>query len=309
MDGIPPLLPHHRDAGELHGKLNKLYVEHWIGENYLMSEHGPWSKIISRNESALGYGTNLAFTSMFNEFHTMIPDHETNLSSSDVLQNDSNFAGFTLNGEMKQGSITQCLSKDLEDATKEHIDLIYTQNEEGCFNHNMERLSWYNTDEILRALPNRDGILKNDVFIEAVRCILGLPSHILQPFADGHHFIGRNATAVDAHGIMVKNTMLINGDYHRMHASIQSLIIDMFKKAKIWAIREPQNMFHGLVPAEILKQYCDQYSNKVFIISDIMTYDHPHRERSGVWTCGTTKTDFRAENDASKKSYEQVQPS
>ena len=148
----------------------------------------------------------------------------------------------------------------------------------------MERLSWYNTDEIsiqcLRALPNRDGVLKNDVFIEAVRCILGLPSHILQPFAYGHHFIGRNATMVDAHGIMVKNA-LINGDYHRMHASIQSLIIDMFKKAKIWAIREPQNMFHGLVPAEILKEYCDQHSIKEFIIPDTMTCDHPHRERSG----------------------------
>jgi len=220
MDGIPPLLPQHHDDGELHGKVNKLYVEHWIGEDCLMSEHGPWSKIISRNESALGYGINLAFTSICNEYHTMILDHENNLSSSDVLHNDSSFAGFTLNGEIKQGSITQCLSKDLEDATKEHLDRIYTQNEEGHFNHNMERLSWYNTDEIstqcLRALPNRDGILKNDVFIEAVRCILGLPSHILQPFVDGHHFIGRNATMVDAHGLMVKNAMLINGDYHRI---------------------------------------------------------------------------------------------
>ena len=85
-------------------------------------------------------------------------------------------------------------------------------------------------------------ILKNDIFIEAVRCMLGLPSHILQPFVDGHHFIGRNTTVVDAHGIMVKNAMLINGDYHRMHASIQSLLVDMFKKTKIWAIREPRNM-------------------------------------------------------------------
>ena len=40
-------------------------------------------------------------------------------------------------------------------------------------------------------------------------------------------------------------------------------------------------MFHGLVPAAILKQYCDQHSIKEFIIPDIMTYDHPHRERSG----------------------------
>jgi len=142
MDSITPLLPQHRDDGELHGKLNKLYVEHWIGENCLMSEHGPWSKIISRNVSALGYGINLAFTSICNEYHTMISDHENNLSSSDVLHNDSSFAGFTLNGEIKQGSIPQCLSKDLEHATKEYLDRIYTQNEEVCFNHNMERLSW-----------------------------------------------------------------------------------------------------------------------------------------------------------------------
>jgi len=87
-----------------------------------MSEHGPWNKVISRNESVLGYGINLAFTSMCNEYHTIIPDHENNLSSSDVLHNDSNFVGFTLNGEIKQGSITQCLSKDLEDAMKEHLD-------------------------------------------------------------------------------------------------------------------------------------------------------------------------------------------
>jgi len=184
-----------------------------------MSEHGPWSKVISRNESALGYGINLAFSSMCNEYHSMIPDNETNLLSSDVLHNDSNFAEFTLNGEIKQGSITQCLSKDLEDVTKEHLDLIYTQNGEGCF---------------------RDGILKNDVFIEAVRCTQGLPSYILEPFADGHHFIGLNATLVDAHDIMVKIAMLINGDYHRMRASIQSLIIDIFKKPKYGLFANPK---------------------------------------------------------------------
>jgi len=40
-------------------------------------------------------------------------------------------------------------------------------------------------------------------------------------------------------------------------------------------------MFHSLVPAEILKEYCDQHSIKEFVIPDIMTYYHPHRERSG----------------------------
>jgi len=269
MDGIPPLLPQHHDDGKLHGKLNKLYMEHWIGENCLMSVHGPWNKIISRNESALGYGINLAFTSMCNKYHTVIPDHEKTYHQ--VIYYTTSFSGFTLNGEIKQGSITQCLSKDLDVVTKENLDRIFIQKENGNFHHNMERLSWYNTDEIstecLRALPNGDGILKNDIFIEAVRCILDLPSHIFQLFTDGHNFVGRNSTVVDAHGIMVKNAMLINGDYHHMHASIQSLIVDMLKKAKIWAIREPQNMFHGLVPARILKEYCDQHSIKEFIFS------------------------------------------
>jgi len=34
----------------------------------------------------------------------------------------------------------------LEDVMKEHLDLIYTQNEEGCFNHNTEYLSWHDMD-------------------------------------------------------------------------------------------------------------------------------------------------------------------
>ena len=72
----------------------------------------------------------------------------------------------------------------------------------------------------------------------------------------------------------------LNSVINNLQASIQSLIIDMFKKAKIWAIREPQNVLHGLVPAEILKEYCDQHSIQEFIIPDIMTHDHPHRELS-----------------------------
>ena len=65
MDRIPPLLLQHHDDRELHGKSNKL-----------MFEYDPWNKIISRNESALGYEINLAFASMCNEYHAMIPDHD-----------------------------------------------------------------------------------------------------------------------------------------------------------------------------------------------------------------------------------------
>ena len=59
--------------------------------------------------------------------------HETNLCSSDILHIVSSFAGLTMNGENKQVSITQCLSKDFEDMKKEHL--------EGYFFHNMESIS------------------------------------------------------------------------------------------------------------------------------------------------------------------------
>jgi len=94
--------------------------------------HGIFSRLNNRfatfeeNKNFVHTCIKLAFTSICNEYHTMIPDYENNLSSSDLLLNDSSFVGFTLNGEIKQESITQCLSKDLEDATKEHL-LLKTQ--------------------------------------------------------------------------------------------------------------------------------------------------------------------------------------
>ena len=118
--------------------------------------------------------------------------------------------------------------------------------------------------------------------MEAVRNYLGLPSFILRGFADGNHFIERNKATVDPYGIAVKNAMLLQGDYTRMHGMIQTLTMDMLKKAKIWAIQEPQHIFHGHVPREYIRRYCEQQrSTKDFIIPDILTQDHPCKQRNG----------------------------
>jgi len=39
-------------------------------------------------------------------------------------------------------------------------------------------------------------------------------------------------------------------------------------------------MFYGLVSEDIHNEYCDPHLIKEFIIPDIMTYDHTHREMS-----------------------------
>jgi len=51
---------------------------------------------------------------------------------------------------------------------------------------------------------------------------------------------------VDVHGIMVKNAMLINGDYHRMHASIQNLIVDSLEKQYYELFANRKTFFMGL---------------------------------------------------------------
>jgi hypothetical protein len=123
--------------------------------------------------------------------------------------------------------------------------------------------------------------MRNDVFMEGVRTFLGLKSHILEPFADGNHFIGRAGNAVDGYGIAVKNANLVGGDYIRMHSRIQTVVMDMLKMAKVYAVREPQNMFHGLVRPDYLKTYCQQITGIDSIVPDIMTFDHPTKQRNG----------------------------
>ena len=51
--------------------------------------------------------------------------------------------------------------------------------------------------------------------------------------------------------------MLLNSNYQRMHSMIQGAAMDMLKLAKVYAIRESQKMFHGLVALNYLKRYCE----------------------------------------------------
>lgn len=66
----------------------------------------------------------------------------------------------------KQGFFIQYPSKD-------HLGLMYSQNEEGHFKHCMERLSSHSVEAIsiqcLQALCNRDKISKNEAILESIR--------------------------------------------------------------------------------------------------------------------------------------------
>ena len=106
----------------------------------------------------------------------------------------------------------------------------------------MERLAWFNHDEIsqyfLRALPTYDSMMLNNVMSEAVRNYLCLPNFILEGFADGNHFIGRNKAVLDPYKISVKNAMLLQELYPNAWDDPNN-DNGYAKKAKVWAVREP----------------------------------------------------------------------
>jgi len=288
MEGIVPLLNKQSDDGFYDGKLENNHIHHWIGASALNSQDGPWYKLLAHGEqNDIGEGIRISFENIMSSFNNNLEyDADDNILNSDLFRNSTIFTGFTAQGRIQRGSITQRLTAEIEKGNKLSLMARFKTNVPTDYNNNMERLAWFNHDEISqqfpRALPNQDGIMLNNVMGAAVRNYLGLPSFILEGFADGSYFIGRNKAVVDPYGISVKNAMLLQGDYIRMHGVIQTMRMDMLRKAKVWAVREPQHMFHGLVPTDYLRRYCEeQRKTKDFIISDIVTQNHPYRQRNG----------------------------
>jgi hypothetical protein len=85
----------------------------------------------------------------------------------------------TRTGVIKRGSLTHLLTREIEKGKKMILDAKYEQNVPTDYKNITERLAWYNIDEgsaqILRALPNQDGIMKNNIFmVEGVRTFLGI---------------------------------------------------------------------------------------------------------------------------------------
>ena len=217
MEGIVPLLDRQSEDGFQGGKLENNHIEHWIGAAVLNSQDGPWNNLLTHgSKSEIGEGIRISFENMLSDFNSNQEyDADNNILDPDLFHNVTAFAGFAADGKIKGDSITNRITTEIEKGEKLSLVAKFKQNVPTDYNNNMERLAWFNHDEIsqqfLRALSNQDGIIFNNVFGKAIRNYLGIPSFILEGFADGNHFIGRNKAVVDPYGIAVKNAMLMQG--------------------------------------------------------------------------------------------------
>ena len=60
MEGVIPLLDRNSNGGIVKGKLGSEHIEHWIGNNTLGSDEGPWHTLMQK-DSPLGRGVNEFF--------------------------------------------------------------------------------------------------------------------------------------------------------------------------------------------------------------------------------------------------------
>jgi len=75
-------------------------------------------------------------------------DTVNNILDSDLFHNVTVFVGFTVDGKIKRGSITKRITTEIEKGEKLSLVARFKQNVPTDYNNNMERLAWFNHDEI-----------------------------------------------------------------------------------------------------------------------------------------------------------------
>ena len=173
MEGLVPLLEKQTDDSFFKGKLEVDHIGHWIGNQALNAEEGPWHNLLTNGtRSAMGTGIDQAFENTIENFNSNLKFDVDNNLNAELFHNTPAFAGFTADSIIKCGSITKWLTSEIEKGIKLLLMAKFKQNVPTDYNNNMERLAWYNHDKIsqqfLRALPNQEGIMSNRVFMEAV---------------------------------------------------------------------------------------------------------------------------------------------
>ena len=149
VEGVVPLLDKQTDNGFIKGKLEADHIEHWVGHHALNGEDGPWHKLLSHGtRSPVGSGISQAFENIVNRFNSNLDFDTDNKLNSELFHNIPTFAGFTADGIIKQGSITKRLTSEIEKGIKLLLVAKFKQNVQTDYNHNMERLAWFNHDEI-----------------------------------------------------------------------------------------------------------------------------------------------------------------
>jgi hypothetical protein len=76
----------------------------------------------------------------------------------DWFHGNTSFARMTRTGVIKRGSLPHLLTREIEKGKKMTLDAKYEQNVSTDYKNIMERLAWYNIDEVsaqtLRAFPS-----------------------------------------------------------------------------------------------------------------------------------------------------------
>jgi len=127
MEGVIPLLDRNSNGGIVKGKLGSEHIEHWIGNNTLGSDEGPWHTLMQK-DSSLGRGVNEAFGKICSQFEQNTHlDIEEKLDKA-LFHGNPSFAGMTNAGVIKKGSLTKRFTAEIEKSERISLEAKYQTN-------------------------------------------------------------------------------------------------------------------------------------------------------------------------------------
>ena len=92
MEGVVPLLDKQTDDRFLKGKLEVDHIGHWIGDNALNAEEGPWHKIFSQGDSsAIGTGISRSFENIVKKFTSNLEFDVDNKLNAELFHDAPSF--------------------------------------------------------------------------------------------------------------------------------------------------------------------------------------------------------------------------
>ena len=271
------------DGLKLKGKVNEDLLKDWLGENPFDGTKAPWEILYTKgDESAIGKGVRMSWKHLCDMLRSIKGD-DVDEEERRILHGDEDYAGFQKDEDnltVFEGSLTRRITEIIERARYESLSKKIKSGQVTGSTTAFERLSFYHSDtfstQFLQALPTKIGITPNDVFSVGIHNLLGQPCPLLQCFKNKPHYIGRKGKVVDEYGLNVSNAMLVGGDYFRNHSYLQNLFCDMLRKAKLYHVKEPHNIFATKLDEVTLQNYINA-DEKDKIRSDIIAYNMPKK--------------------------------
>ncbi len=171
------------------GRFHSASFKSWLGESSFDADTlNPWETLLS-NGSEIGEGIRETWEHLQSEYSHDLSLISKTVDPTSLFSNPPCRAGFSTDGKMLRGSVTQVISEELESAKVKVLDYTVKNSGDGSLytpTQREERHIYSNCDsfsaQFVAALPCPIGIMTDRVFVESMAQFMAQVSPAMKPF-------------------------------------------------------------------------------------------------------------------------------